>query len=64
MAMATQEVTRTHTHPEILQPLLTVIRLLLAKHEIDELMVVVQLVLHQAEWDHVNHHVQEVITSV
>jgi len=61
MAMAMQEVTRTCMHPGILQPLLTVIHLLLAKCEIDELVVIV---LCQAEWDHVNRHVQEVIASI
>jgi len=61
MATATQEVVRTCMHPELLQPLLMVVRLLLAKHEIDKLVVAI---LCQAKWDHMSCYVQEVITSV
>ena len=46
---------------EVLQPLLMVVCLLLAKYEINELMV---SVLCRAEWDHMLHHVQEVIMGI
>ena len=49
------------THPEVSQPILTVVRLLLAKREIDELAVAV---LRRAEWDHMLRHVREVIAGV
>ena len=52
---------RVRTHPEVSQPLFTVIRLLLAKREIDELTVTI---LRRAERDHVLCHVREVISSI
>ena len=48
-------------HPKLSQPLLTVVRFLLAKREIDELALPV---LRRAERDHVFRHVREVVPGV
>lgn len=49
------------THSEVSQPILAVVRLLLAKRQINELTLTI---LRRAEWDHVLCHVREVVASV
>ena len=61
MSRPTRRREDARTHPKVSQPLLTVVRLLLAKREVDELAVAV---LRRAEWDHMLRHVREVIAGV
>ena len=52
---------KTKTHSEMSQPLLTVVGLLLAKRQLNEVAVPI---LCRTEWDHVLCHVREVVTGV
>ena len=52
---------KTRAHSEMSQPLLTVVCLLLAKRQLNEVVVPV---LCRTEWDHVLCHVRKVVTGV
>ena len=49
------------THPELPQPFLALIRLFLAKREINELTLAI---LRRAERDHMLCHMREIVTSI